>query len=73
MICAKCERRLYVGERKLVINAVAPSRERGLKFGVLRMIKKDPGVAPSRERGLKCAREVDFVTRFESLLRGSVD
>ena len=23
---------MYVGERKLVINAVAPSRERGLKF-----------------------------------------
>ena len=32
MICAKCERRLYVGERKLVINDVAPSQERGLKL-----------------------------------------
>ena len=30
-ICAKCERILYVGERKLVVNGVAPSRERGLK------------------------------------------
>ena len=31
-ICAKCERILYVGERKLVVNGVAPSRERGLKL-----------------------------------------
>ena len=31
-ICAKCERILYVGERKLVVNGVAPSRERGLKY-----------------------------------------
>ena len=53
MICAKCERRLYVGERKLVINDVAPSQERGLKFALRVLDNVFAKVAPSQERGLK--------------------
>ena len=34
---------------------VAPARERGLKFLLIRLLLKSVIVAPARERGLKCA------------------
>ena len=39
----------------LVPLMVAPARERGLKFLLIRLLLKSVIVAPARERGLKCA------------------
>ena len=59
--------------QKFKANAVAPARERGLKFTTFLRKCVIYTVAPARERGLKCREFLLPLTRTKSLPQGSVD